>query len=116
MIGFAVMSKRAASLNLTSSEKAMLEQWVRAGTSEKRLVERARIILLTDQGLTTRQIAQSLDTRLARVSKWRQRFLRLRLEGLQDRARSGKPARYDQNTERRVLEQLDQPPPAGQAT
>jgi transposase len=80
------------------------------------LVERARIILMADQGLTTEQIAAELDTRLARVSKWRQRFLRSRLDGLQDEPRSGKPARYDQSTERHILDQLDQPPPPGQAT
>jgi transposase len=110
------MVKHAASLNLTLQEKNRLEQWIHAGTTEQRLVERARIILMADQGLTTEQIARDLDTRLARVSKWRQRFLRLRLEGLQDRPRPGKPARYDRSTERRILEQLDQPPPPGQAT
>jgi len=110
------MSKHAASLNLTQQEKNTLEQWMHAGTTEQRTVERARIILMADQGLTTEQIARDLDTRLARVSKWRQRFLRLRLDGLQDRPRSGKPPRYDRSTERRILRQLDQPPPQGQAT
>jgi len=36
-----------------------------------------------------------------------------RLDGLADKARSGKPAKYDQATDKRVLEQLDQPPPEG---
>ena len=110
------MSKHAASLNLTQQEKNTLEEWLRAGTAEQRIVERARIILMADQGLTTERIARDLDTRLARVSKWRQRFLRWRLDGLQDRPRPGKPARYDRSTERRILEQRDQPPPPGQAT
>lgn len=110
------MSKHAASLNLTEQEKNTLEQWLRAGTTEQRSVERARIILMADQGLTTEQIAAEMDTRSARISKWRQRFLRSRLDGLQDQPRSGKPVRYDRSTEQQILDQLDQPPPPGQAT
>jgi len=110
------MSRHAASLNLTDTEINTLEHWIGAGTTEQRLVERARIILLAHQGQTTQQIARALHTRLARVSKWRQRFLHLRLDGLQDRPRPGKPPRYAPSTARRILAQLDQPPPPGQAT
>ena len=38
------------------------------------------------------------------------------MQGLEDRVRPGKPARYDLGTEKRVLAQLDQPPPAGHST
>lgn len=110
------MSRQAASLNLTDAEKGSLGQWLRAGTTERRIADRARIVLLADQGLTTTQIAQNLQTRPARVSKWRQRFLRFRLDGLRDVPRPGKPRRYDESTERRILEQLDHPPPHGQST
>jgi transposase len=49
------------------------------------------------------------------VSQWRQRYARDRLAGLADQPRPGPPARYDANTEKRVLAQLDEPPPAGWA-
>jgi transposase len=62
---------------------------------------------------TNAQIAQALKTRTARVSKWRLRFGAKRLAGLGDAERSGKPAKYDQNTEKRVLGLLDEPPPKG---
>lgn len=110
------MSRQAAAVKLSEQEQNTLQQWLRAGTAEQRMVERARIILLAHQGWTTAQIAQELPTRPARVSKWRQRFARHRLAGLQDRARPGKPHRYDRSTERRILSQLDQPPPKDQAT
>jgi len=108
------MSRQAAAIQLSEQEQKTLQQWLRAGTAEQRMVERARIILLAQQGWMTIQIAQELQTRPARVSKWRQRFARHRLAGLQDRARPGKPHRYDRGTERRILSQLDQPPPPGQ--
>lgn len=108
------MSRQAAAVNLTEQEQNTLQQWVRAGTTERRMVERARIILLAQQGRTTVQIAGEMRTRPARVSKWRQRFARHRLAGLQDRARTGKPRRYDRSTAQRIVSQLDNPPPPGQ--
>jgi transposase len=110
------MSKHAVLICLSPEENRMLQQWSRAGTREHRYAERARIILLASQGETTVQIACTLRTRPARVSKWRQRFARHRLAGLEDVPRAGKPRRYDQHTEKRVLAQLDQPPPEGHAT
>ena len=110
------MSKQAAVINLSLEEESVLRQWLRAGTTEQRMTERAQIVLLASQGQSTVQIAAWLRTRPARVSKWRQRFAQRRLEGLRDGPRSGKPRRYNASTERRVLKQLDQPPPAGQGT
>ena len=69
------------------------------------------MVLLANEGQTNRQIAERLHTRTARVSQWRQRFGIQRLAGLLDAPRSGKPARYDKSTEKRVLTLLDQPPP-----
>jgi transposase len=103
----------AAPINLTDAERETLTRWVRAGTTESRLAERAQIILLAAKGVASRQIAKQLGTRWARVSKWRSRFTRSRLAGLDDETRPGKPAKYDKATDRRVLEQLDQPPPEG---
>ena len=77
------------------------------------MVERARIILLAADGLPAREIASRLRTRLARVSKWRNRFSRNRLTGLQDAPRPGKPNTYDEQTEKRMLALLDTDPPDG---
>lgn len=92
-----------------------MREWIRKGTSEQRLVDRARIILLSHEGQTVESIATHLHTRPARVSKWRQRFAEGRLDALSDAARSGKPHTYTEETERRELRLLDQPPPAGYA-
>jgi transposase len=77
------MSSRAT-IRLTSEEEQILRQWARAGTSQHRMVERAKVILLAHQGRSNLEIAEHLKTRPARVSKWRQRFAARRLDGLQD--------------------------------
>lgn len=107
------MRQPAAIIQLSEQEIKTLQDWSRRGKSEHRLVERARIILLAGEGRTNQQIAAALKTRTARVSKWRQRFGAKRLAGLGDAERSGKPAKYGQNTEKRVLGLLDEPPPKG---
>jgi len=107
------MRRSAVVICLSTEEARQLREWTRRGKSEQRLVERARIILLANEGRTNQQIANELDTRTARVSKWRQRFGAQRLAGLGDAARSGKPLKYDASTEKRVLELLDKEHPRG---
>jgi transposase len=104
-----------AEIRLTQQEKEVLRGWTRKGSGEQRLADRARIILLSDEGIPVEEIAKRLQTRPARVSKWRQRFVRDRLNALSDAARTGKPRRYDLETDRRVLALLDQDPPRGYA-
>jgi len=110
------MRKPATPIVLSEAEQETLRSWLRAGTSEQRMVERAQIILAAADGVGTNDIARQLGTRAARVSKWRTRFARDRLTGLTDAPRPGAQARYDATTERRILAALDDPPPAGHAT
>ena len=107
------MARSAARIQLSTEEEATLRQWLRQGTSEQRQVERARVILLSHEGLTVEKVAERLSTRPARVSKWRQRFAQNRLAGLSDAPRSGKPNKYTEATEKRVLKMLDETPPKG---
>jgi transposase len=110
------MRKPATPIVLSEAEQETLRSWLRAGTSEQRMVERARIVLAAADGIGTNEIARQLLTRPARVSKWRTRFARDRLTGLVDAPRPGAQARYDESTERRILAALDQTPPGGHST
>ena len=110
------MSKKAAEINLTMDERKELESWLRKGTVEQRLVQRARIVLESATGKTTSEIAIRLKLRPATVSKWRTRFYRDRMSGLLDAPRPGKTATYDSATEKRILSHLDNAPPTGYAT
>lgn len=107
------MRQANAVIRLNEEEVKTLTDWSRRGKSEHRLVERAKIILLAHEGKTNQQIAERLRTRTARISKWRQRFGKHRMAGLSDAVRPGKPSKYDEATEKRVLALLDEPPPKG---
>jgi transposase len=107
------MAGVATRITLTEEESAQLTRWARNGTSEQRSAERARIVLAAATGKTTKEIASQMGLRPATVSKWRTRFANARLAGLADSPRSGKPPVYGEDTTRRLLAVLDEPPPAG---
>ncbi len=98
---------------MSNQERQTLESWVRSHKIEKRLEERARIILLAAGGDQSKDIAVRLNMRQATVSKWRNRFYEHRLSGLHDAPRKGAPARYDAKTKQRILKALDKKPPEG---
>jgi len=108
--------RRATVVELTEAERKVLESWVRSGTTQRRLAERAAIILAAAEGKRTAEIAKDMSTRSARVSKWRTRFAREGIEGLKDKPRGGSPRRYTGETERRILAVIDEPPPEGYST
>lgn len=101
---------RACEIKLSDEERGQLESWVHKTTSEQRMVQRARIVLESAAGRQSKEIALMLKVRQATVSKWRTRFHRDRLAGLDDAPRPGKTAKYDKTTEKRILAQLDAPP------
>jgi transposase len=109
------MARSHARIILTPEEESTLRSWARKGKAERRVVDRARIVLWSNEGLPVEKIAERLHTRPARVSKWRQRFMTGRLQALSDGARSGKPRTYTEETEKRVLKLLDEKPPEGYA-
>lgn len=110
------MTKAATPIVLSESETETLQSWLRAGSTEQRHAERARMILAAGDGVGTMDIARQLGTRPARVAKWRTRFARDRLAGLADAPRPGARPKYGSDTTKRILALLDQPAPAGHAT
>ena len=105
--------KTAPVIILSDEELETLERWSRSHTVQKRFAFRANIILWSAKELQNKDIADQLNTRTATISKWRRRFERQRLDGLQDEKRPGKTAKYDKKTEIRILSLLDEAPPKG---
>src|SRR3974377_1677780 len=76
---------------IDSSQKGILEQWVRSRSLPVRQVERARVVLLASEGKTDLEIAERLRIGNHKVARWRKRFLKLGLAGLaKDAARRGR--------------------------
>lgn len=109
------MSYKPTVIELKPEQRINLEGWIRSATTEQRLVFRANIIMLADEGVGTNAIARDLGTRPATVTKWRMRFAQLGINGLKDAPRPGQKRRYLPDDERRVLAMLDQPSPSGYA-
>jgi transposase len=85
------MAGLAASIELTATEVGQLTAWMRAGTTQHRLVRRARLILGSAAGLGSRALAQQEHMSRTTVRRWLGRFVAKRCDGLQDRPRSGRP-------------------------
>jgi hypothetical protein len=55
------MRRPTAVVRLTEEKASKLKEWARRRKSEQRVVERARIILLANEGRTNEQIATELE-------------------------------------------------------
>ena len=81
----------AASIVLSSEERATLDRWATARTLPLRLVQRARLIQMAATGMLNQVIARRLRVSRPTVQLWRERFLALRLPGLEkDAPRPGR--------------------------
>lgn len=81
-------------IELTADEREILEQRSRRYTLPYRDVVRAKIILLAAEGLDNKEIGERLDLPREIASKWRKRFYRRRLAGLEEEPRRGRPADF----------------------
>jgi len=81
-------------IKLSRATRAELQARARRYTSSYRDVIRAKIVLLAAEGLSNEEIAARIDTPRQIVSKWRKRFFQDGLEGLEEKPRRGRPARF----------------------
>jgi transposase/transcriptional regulator with XRE-family HTH domain len=80
-----------AVLELADEEREQLQRWARRAKSAQSLALRSRIVLACAQGADNKSVAAQLGCAQATVGKWRRRFVELRLEGLADEPRPGRP-------------------------
>ncbi len=108
------MAFKAVEIELSRDERAALEETVRSATSEQRMVVRARVVLAAAAGKATREIAREVGLSPQKVSMWRGRFARARLDGLCDLPRSGRPRAYGHDKRVEVFKTACSPPPQGE--
>jgi len=90
----------AGQIILTSEEQATIDRWAKGKSIPLRLVQRAQIIQLAARGVFNHDIAERLDISRPTVQLWRERFLSLRLIGLQKDA--PRPGRFPKISHKKV--------------
>jgi transposase len=98
---------------LTADERAKLEVLARSSKTEYPLRQRARIVLLAADDVATRAIGRAVGCTTGTASKWRVRYARERLAGLDETGERGAEPKYTAATDKRILAVLDRPVPAG---
>jgi transposase len=99
------MSRTAAAIELSEEEQSVLGGWARGRSLPMRLVQRARIVRLAAAGVPSQDIARRLRVSRPTVQLWRERFLALRLAGLEkDAPRPGRLPRIPSKKVRAVVE------------
>jgi Helix-turn-helix domain len=90
------MAREAPRLLLSPYELIDLRRLVNAHSTPQALAFRVRLVLRCAQPdrPTNDQVAGEFGCHPDTVSKWRWRFRRQRLDGLEDRPRSGRPAAF----------------------
>lgn len=95
----------AEAVTLSPEERKTLNTWSHGRSFPLRLVQRAQIITLAADGVLNQDIAQRLGTSRPTVQLWRQRFLSLRLAGLEkDAPRPGRIPRIHHRKVSAVIE------------
>jgi transposase len=105
----------ATPIRLTRTERAELEGLAGSRKTEHRLRQRAQIVLHAADGMSTRAIGRAVGCTTGTASKWRVRYAEKRLAGLDETGNRGAVAKYTEATDRRILGQLEETPPAGHA-
>jgi transposase len=99
------MSRTAAAIELSPEEREELGRWSRGRSLPLRQVQRARIIRLAAAGMQNQEIARRLRVSRPTVQLWRERFLALRLRGLEkDAPRPGRKPQLTAEKVRQVVE------------
>jgi len=105
------MARLAPTIELEIEQRRELEARLRARRTEQRAVERARIVLGAADGLSNQEIAERLSIDPDTVGKWRGRFAREGLAGLEDRPRSGRRPVYGHDDRLKVIKTVTEEPP-----
>lgn len=101
-------------VDLTQEELAFLLKLIKTGKHSSRKLNRARILLLSDEGKTDQEIADALHTSTPTVQRTRQRFVEGNLEyALNERGRCGRPGKLKDSGDAVLIALARGVPPAG---
>ena len=108
------MPKRNYHIKLSDEEYIRLRQHVRDGKKSARAINRARILLLSDEQISDEEICQQLDVGRTTVYRVRQNYHAGGLAlALQEKPRSGAPSKIDGRLEATLTMLACSEPPEG---
>lgn len=101
-------------VTLTDEERVTLQEMLHKGNSGVRKMNRAHILLLADEGESDAAIVEALHTSLSTIQRTRQRFVEEGFEeALNERRRSGAPAKLTGRKEAFLVALACSDPPTG---
>ena len=96
-------------LELSQADRAALQRVLSSGSSEQRLVVRARIVLLSAQGQVDGAVAAQVGVNRHTVRLWRQRFGEQGMAGLGDASGRGRKPYLDAKIKQAIVTGAVQP-------
>lgn len=90
---FGVSKPRA--IEISQEDRLTLEGWAKSRSIDNATATRARIVLMTGEGMTADEVGEALGVSARNVYKWVWRFDEEGIDGLSERARSGRPRALD---------------------
>ncbi len=109
------MGRPLPDFRITSKQRGELDALTRKRTIDSKLFLRARLILLVADGHGHTEIGLMLGIHRNHVAKWCNRFDAQGIDGLADRARSGKPRSYTDSDRHRIVTRVCTTPPKGRS-
>jgi len=103
-----MVSKR---IEVGPEDRVELERIVRSRCAERRMVERAAVVLAAAEGLPAREIAVRVGCSTKLVGRWRARYERDGIDGLGDQPRSGRPLTHAAETRALLIAKACTRPP-----
>ena len=107
------MSRKPKAVEYSEEQLIELRRLSNSRKEAHQRVMRATIVLECIAGKRIKDIAADLVQTPATVRKWRDRFISIGIDGLEDLPRSGKPPTYDAEFRNNVLAKLGEQPPNG---
>src|SRR5208283_1258202 len=89
------MGRPNTALLIGEADRLQLHALVRSRSMPHSLVRRARIVLLSGEGQSNREVARRCGVSAPAVSHWRRRYQERGLAGLHDQLRPGRPRTHD---------------------
>jgi putative transposase len=90
------MARPTVPLELTAQERVDLEAIASSRSLPHGLVRRAQLILWSESGVVLKEVGRRLKLSAPTVHHWRLRFRQLRLAGLHDQLKPGRPRMHDE--------------------